>query len=122
MSLGCNLIRRPGIRNERGTQVGAKRRIPSQRSTAWRTAELVGLDMRSRLHDVCGFHEASYEFGMKAVRNPLFGRQGFDRSSEPLVGTRSRSRETSAPIRTLTSSATYRRTRATMGIRRANRG
>src|ERR1700730_10329714 len=41
MSCGASLIRRPGIRNERGTQVGASRRTPPVLSMAARTA--VGL-------------------------------------------------------------------------------
>src|SRR5262249_46503124 len=36
-------MRRPGIRNERGTQVGASRRMPSADSIASRTALAVGL-------------------------------------------------------------------------------
>src|SRR5438105_1197075 len=38
MSCGASLIRRPGIRNERGTQVGASRKMPLLLSRAPRTA------------------------------------------------------------------------------------
>src|SRR5205085_12391128 len=38
MSFGCSLIRRPGMRKERGTQVGASRRMPWPASRAERTA------------------------------------------------------------------------------------
>src|SRR5580704_9190026 len=43
MSCGASLIRRPGIRKERGTHVGAKRRIPPLASMAPRTAAGAGV-------------------------------------------------------------------------------
>src|SRR5579872_2573105 len=44
MSFGLSLMRRPGVRKERGTHVGASRRMPSPASTAWRTRARSALD------------------------------------------------------------------------------